>query len=175
MPKFAPFVMEVGQAAPDFSLPSTSGDLFSLAAACMRGPVVAIFVKISCPTTQFTLPFIERLFKTYRSANIAFLAISQDRAEATREFFAELGVTFPLLLDDEDGYEVSNEYGLTNVPTFYLISQQRKVLVASAGFDKKAIESIGELLAEYSKRPLAPVFLPGEVVPENKPGCRSNN
>ena len=38
---------------------------------------------------------------------------------------------------DEDGYPASNEYGLTNVPTFYLIAPDGTVQVDSVGFGKK--------------------------------------
>jgi peroxiredoxin len=162
--------IDVGQTAPGFSLPSISGKVVSLAEAVARGPVVAAFFKIRCPTCQFTLPFLERLFKAYGSDNVTFLGISQDDAADTREFCQEYGVTFPALLDDEDGYEVSSAYGLTNVPTFYLISPQGKVQVVSVGFAKKAVEQISELLARFLGRPAMPVFLPGEIVPETKPG-----
>ena len=56
----------------------------------------------------------------YGSEEIAFLGISQDSAKPTKEFADEYGVTFPVLLDAE-GYPASNAYGLTNVPTTFLI------------------------------------------------------
>jgi peroxiredoxin len=140
-----------------------------LAEALKKGPVVAAFFKIACPVCQFTFPFIERLFNAYGGDRVTFLGISQDDAEATREFCEEYGVTFPTLVDPED-YPASNEYGLTNVPTYYLISPQGKVEIASVGFTKNALEQISERLARFLRRPTVPVFLPGEIIPESKPG-----
>src|SRR2546427_9954549 len=110
-----------GHQAPTFALNGTNGQPFSLADALRKGPVVAAFFKISCPVCQFTLPFLERLYKRYGSDGVAFLGISQDDARDTKDFAKEFGVTFPMLIDDEDGYLVSNAYGLTNVPTIFLI------------------------------------------------------
>jgi len=131
--------------------------------------VVAAFFKVSCPTCQFTFPFLQRLFQTYGSDHATFLAISQDDAADTREFCAEYGVSFTALVDEE-GYLVSNDYGLTNVPTFYLIAPDGCVQVDSVGFGKKALEKIAAELARAQGCAAAPLFKPGEVIPESKPG-----
>jgi hypothetical protein len=71
---------------------------------------------------------------------------------------------------DGQGYPASNAYGLTNVPTVFLISPDGKVRVSSVGFSKNDLETIAAELAQHTGKPLAPVFLPGEVVPDYKPG-----
>ncbi len=157
-----------GNAAPGFSLKSLDKKEFSLQTLLERGPVVAAFFKISCPVCQFTFPFLERLYKRYGGSKVTFLGISQDDARSTKEFAAEYGVTFPMLLD-EDGYPVSNAYGLTTVPTIFLIDTG-PVKVSSMGFDKKDLETIAASLAERQKISLAPLFRPDEIVPANKPG-----
>ena len=155
--------------APEFSLKSLDQKQYALRSLLERGPVVAAFFKISCPVCQFTFPFLERLHQQYGSGGATFLGISQDDARATKGFASEYGVTFPVVLD-EDGYPVSNAYGLTNVPTILLIETDGKVKVSSMGFDKKDLETIASQLAELRKIGLAPLFRPDEVVPANKPG-----
>src|SRR6266849_7985229 len=155
--------------APNFALNGTSGQPFSLGDALKKGPVVAAFFKISCPVCQFAFPFLERLYKSYGGDGVTFLGISQDDARATQNFAKEYGVTFPLLLD-ENGYPVSNAYGLTNVPTIFLIDTDGTVKVSSVGFDRKDLETIAANLAERKKISLAPLFRPDEVIPANKPG-----
>jgi peroxiredoxin len=164
-----------GNIAPGFSLKSfdsKAGDNkeYSLHTLMERGPVVASFFKISCPVCQFTFPFLERLYKRYGGASVTFIGISQDDPRATARFAKEYGVTFPILLDDPDGYLVSNAYGLTNVPTTFLIDTDGTVKVSSMGFDRKDLETIAAELAERRKMVLAPLFRPDEVVPANKPG-----
>ncbi len=159
-----------GSVAPGFSLKSLDGKEYSLNDLLQRGPVVAAFFKISCPVCQFTFPFLERLYKHYGGDGVTFLGISQDDARDTRDFAKEFGVTFPMLIDDEDGYIVSNDYGLTSVPTIFLIDTGGTVKVSSMGFDKKDLETIAAELAQRRKIALAPLFRPDEVVPINKPG-----
>jgi peroxiredoxin len=158
-----------GNMAPGFSLKGLDGKNYSLGTLMERGPVVAAFFKISCPVCQFTFPFLERLYKRYGGDGVTFLGISQDDARATKKFADEYGITFPLLLDEE-GYPVSNGYGLTSVPTIFLIDTEGTVKVSSMGFDKKDLESVAAELAERKKISLAPLFSPNESVPANKPG-----
>jgi len=158
-----------GNIAPGFSLKGLDGKEYSLGALMERGPVVAAFFKISCPVCQFTFPFLERLYQRYGGDGVTFLGISQDDARSTQEFASEYGVTFPMVVD-EKGYPVSNAYGLTNVPTIFLIEPGGTVRVSSTGFDKKDLETISRELAERRKIAPAALFRPDEKVPANKPG-----
>ena len=159
-----------GDMAPEFSLKSLDQKQYSLRSLLECGRVVAAFFKISCPVCQFTFPFLERLYKRYGGDPVTFLGISQDDPRSTSKFAKEFGITFPFLIDDENGYVVSNAYGLTNVPTIFLIDTGGTVTVSSMGFDKKGLETIAAHLAERKKISLAPLFRPDEVVPANKPG-----
>ncbi len=159
-----------GNTAPGFSLKALDNKEYSLNTLLERGPVVAAFFKISCPVCQFTFPFLERLYKRYDGDGVTFLGISQDDAKSTNKFAKEYGITFPVLIDGENGYVASNAYGLTNVPTIFLIETDGAVKVSSMGFDKKDLEAIAAHLAERKKISLGPLFRPDEVVPANKPG-----
>lgn len=159
-----------GNKAREFSLKSLDNKEYSLNALLDRGPVVAAFFKISCPVCQFTFPFLERLHKNQGGDGATFLGISQDDAKASQGFAKEYGISFPILLDDENGYVVSNAYGLTSVPTIFLIDTDGTVKVSSMGFDKKDLETIAAQLSERKKISLVPLFRADEVVPSNKPG-----
>jgi peroxiredoxin len=161
--------VNAGNAAPVFSLKGLDGKDYSLPALLQKGPVVAAFFKISCPVCQFTFPFVERLYKRYGGDGVTFLGISQDDARATKEFARDYGVTFPMVLD-EKGYPASNAYGLTNVPTIFLIEPDGTVRVSSMGFDKDDLETIGSALTQRQKISATALFKPGESVPAHKPG-----
>jgi peroxiredoxin len=158
-----------GKVAPGFTLKGLDGKDHSLSALLGRGPVVAAFFKISCPVCQFTFPFLERMHERYGGDDATILGVSQDDARDTKEFCREYGVTFPVVIDG-DGYPVSNAYGLTNVPTILLIEGGGRVRVSSMGFDRKDLEAISSGLAERRKVAASPLFLPEEIVPEQKPG-----
>ena len=159
----------VGSIAPGFSLKALDGQEVSLGKMLRRGPAVVAFFKVSCPVCQFTFPFLERLYKRYGSDEVAFLGVSQDNVADSKDFARQFGVTFPILVD-EKGYPVSNGYGLTNVPTFFLIDTDGTVKVSCMGFGKPELEQIARELAERRKIALAPLFAPGENVPAHKPG-----
>ena len=159
-----------GNKAPGFSLKDSNGRDYSLSALLDKGPVVAAFYKISCPVCQYTFPFLERLHQRY-GKTAAFLGISQDDAKATNKFNAEYGVTFPSALDESaNRYPVSNAYGLTNVPTVFLIEPDGTAKVVCNGFDKKGLEEIAAYLAERQQSAPAALFRSDEKIPAHKPG-----
>jgi cytochrome c biogenesis protein CcmG/thiol:disulfide interchange protein DsbE len=160
-----------GNAAPVFSLKALDGTEFSLVKLLEHGPVLAAFFKISCPVCQFTFPFLERIYLRYGGDNVTFLGISQDDPGATKDFVKEFGITFPMLLDEKQkGYPASNAYGLTSVPTIFLIETDGTVRISCMGFDKKDLESIARELAERQKIAPAALFRLDESVPAHKPG-----
>ena len=158
-----------GTKAPDISLKTTDGQKVSLAEALKKGPVLLAFFKVNCPTCQFTFPFLERLHERYGDSKLTLWGISQNDARDTREFCKEFGIRFPILLD-EDGYPASNQYGLTNVPTLFLISPQGQIRETSIGFVKADLEKIAMEAARGTTKASSPLFDPGEVIPESKPG-----
>ena len=161
--------LPVGAKAPAFALQSTGGKILNLADALKKGPVVAAFFKVSCPTCQFTAPFLERLHETYGGDKFTLWGISQDDAPDTREFLREFDVEFPTLIDD-GGYPVSNRYGITNVPSVFLISPNGTIQESSVGFSKKDLEHIAAAVAKATSTPPTSFFKPGEVVPDFRPG-----
>jgi len=158
-----------GNPAPNFSLKSLDGKEFLLADSLRKGPVVLAFFKVSCPVCKFTFPFLERLFQRYKSDNVTFLGLSQDQPNSSRDFANDFGVTFTIAIDDSN-YTVSNSYGLTMVPTVFLIEPGGRVQISSMGFVKADLESIADSLADRQNITRTPIFLKTESVPAAKPG-----
>ena len=98
------------------------------------------------------------------------MGIPQNNQSETAAFLKEYGVTFPTLLDDPNGYAVSNAYGLTNVPTLFLIGQDGKIEVSSVGWVKQEVEDINRRLAATQQTALPPIFQPGEDVADFRAG-----
>jgi len=156
--------LSAGKTAPDFTLNTLDGKKFSLREALQRGPVVAAFFKVSCPTCQYTFPFLERLYRAYGNQNVTLIGISQNDRKDTAAFVKEYGVTFSVLLDDVHSYPVSNAYGLTNVPTIFWIAGDGEIEISSVGWVKNDFEQINRKIAEFAETAQAPVFQPGEEV-----------
>ena len=156
--------LEAGAKAPGVSLrglDSTQSSLDQLRAA---SPVLLVFFKVSCPTCQYALPFLERIHREADRSRVAMYVVSQDDAEATLEFNAEFGITAPTLLDpEEESYPASNAFSLTNVPSMFFIEKDGRISWASVGFSKKDLLQLSRLLD-------VEVVRPGDYVPEWKAG-----
>jgi peroxiredoxin len=162
--------LTAGTKAPGISLATLGGKPFSLQNALKKGPVLAAFFKVSCPVCQYAFPYLERLHKAHGDQKITIVGISQDDKRNTAAFLKEYGVTFPTLLDDPNGYAVSNAYGLTNVPTWFLIGQDGEIEISSVGWVKQEIEDLNRKLADVQKSPIPQVFKPGEEVRDFRAG-----
>lgn len=162
--------LAAGTKAPEFELKRLDGKQFSSGAELAHGPVVLAFFKVSCPTCQYALPFLERLYKAYGNKGITLVGVSQNDAKETAAFCKEFRITFPMLLDDPRTYPVSNAYGLTNVPTMFWIAQNGEIEASSVGWVKADFELMNRRMAETGNTAPAMVFQRGEEVRDFRAG-----
>ena len=128
--------LTAGTTAPAISLPLTGGGQFKLNESLGRGPVLLAFFKVSCPVCQFTFPYLERIYKAYPQSKVSIIGVSQNDARDTLAFMKQYGITFPVALDDTERYPVSNAFGLTNVPTLFLVVQDCEIELSSVGWSR---------------------------------------
>jgi peroxiredoxin len=153
--------LDVGARPPDFHLPRLTGGEATLSELISQGPVLLAFYKVTCPVCQLTFPFLERI---HSAGTLPIYGISQNDDEDTLEFNRHFGVTFPTLRDpEESGFQVSNAFGISSVPTMFLIEPGGAISKVIEGWRKKEIEWLG---AQAGAAP----FRPGENVPEWKAG-----
>ena len=162
--------LAAGTKTPAVELKTMDGKKFSLQDELVRGPVVLIFFKVSCPTCQYALPMFERLHKAYGRKNAKLLAVSQNDSNETAAFIKQFGITFPVLLDDTHSYPASNAYGLTHVPSIFWVAQDGEIELSSVGWVKADFESINRKIAEADKVPASVVYTPGEEVRDFRAG-----
>jgi peroxiredoxin len=162
--------LTAGVRAPDFTLPTVDDRQVSLQAELAKGPVVVVFFKIGCPTSQYAFPFFERMYRANRDAEVSFIGISQDNARDTQKFMKQYGVSFPVVVDNPAGYAVSNAYGLTNVPTLFYIAPDGEIDVSSVSWSKADMEAINEKLASYRQQSPANLWHKGEEVRDFRAG-----
>ena len=160
--------LKPGTRAPEVQLPLLGGGSFSLHDARKGGPVLLAFFKISCPVCQFTFPYVDRIHQAYPKAKI--IGVSQDDAKDTAAFAREYGVTFPIALDDVHRYPVSNAYGLTNVPSLFLVGEDGSIELTCVGWSRADIQQIGAAFGKVENKPAAAIFRKAESVPDFKAG-----
>ncbi|MCX6623926.1 MAG: peroxiredoxin family protein [Acidobacteria bacterium] len=155
-------LLDAGRQAPDFRLRDRDGVEVSFSGLLANGPVLLAFFKISCPVCQMIYPYLERLYRG--GQGIQIVGISQDGREGTAEFAEALGITLPILLDEAgEGYPVSNAYGISSVPTLYLVEPDGVISYGQAGFSRADLERLGH-------RMHLPVFRHGEHAPDWRAG-----
>ena len=74
----------------------------------------------------------------------------------------------PIVMDTNP-YKVSLAYGLTNVPTVFLVLDDGTVEQTMVGFVKKEYEQLAAATAKVAQKPPAKIF-EGVSVPDFKPG-----
>jgi peroxiredoxin len=162
--------LPAGTQAPLIELPATDGSNFSLHDALSRGPVLAIFFKVSCPVCQYAFPYFERIYRSYGGKQLTIIGISQNDSKDTSAFIKKYGVTFPILLDDTKTYPASNAYGLTNVPTAFWISPDATIEISSVGWSRQEFEEMASKAAAATASVPLPIFQPKETIAEFRPG-----
>jgi peroxiredoxin len=149
-----------GQTVPPFQLKTLDGITVPSSEILAKGPALFAFYKSSCPVCQLTLPFLNRL----QGGAVQVFAVSQDSPATAREFNDAFDLTLPSLVDPSaDDYPASNLFGLTHVPSLFLLEPDGRITMASVGFYKKDLESLAD-------RAGLPIFHAGEKVPEAKSG-----
>jgi peroxiredoxin len=134
-------LIHTGSRPPNFRLARLGGGEVTLAEIAAAGPALIAFFKVTCPVCQLTCPFLERI---WAAGTIPVYGISQNDAGDTREFNDEFRITFPTLLDpEEDNFPASNGFGISSVPTIFLIEHDGTVARAIEGWLKKEIEWLG--------------------------------
>ncbi len=150
-----------GDTAPAFTLEDVLGRSKSLEDVLKQGPALIALFKVSCPVCQLTFPYLERLSK---GTAIQVIGVSQDDPDSTEEFRKEFGVTFPTLIDPAaTGYAVSNAYGITNVPSLFLVEADGEIAAAWSGWSKRDMQAMADLAGVQ-------IFRPGEKVSDWKAG-----
>jgi peroxiredoxin len=159
-----PEMLRAHHRAPAFQLAQLGAGRVALHELLSGGPVLLAFFKSSCPVCQMTFPFLERIHRGRAPKSLGIYGVSQDDSETTAEFNAEFGITFPTLLDTaESGYPASNAYGISHVPSMFLVDDSGKIAWSLEGFNRRELEAVASQAG-------VKLFRPGEKVPDWKPG-----
>lgn len=133
--------VEAGDAAPDFSIPRLgAGKPLQLSA--YRGKVVYLdFWASWCAPCLVSLPMLDDLRKEFPSDQFQVLAVNLDTEPAkAQSFLAKRPVGYPSASDPQG--RVPQSFGLSTMPTSYLIDRKGVVRYVHAGFRKDDIDEI---------------------------------
>jgi cytochrome c biogenesis protein CcmG/thiol:disulfide interchange protein DsbE len=121
-----------GKAAPDFSLPTTTGQTMKL--SDLQGKAVLLnFWATWCEPCKVEMPWFVDLQKKYGPQGLQVIGVAMDDASPKEiaAFAQKMGVNYPILIGKE---EVGAEYGgIDYLPSTFYISRNGKVLEHAFG------------------------------------------
>jgi len=148
-------VPQVGQAAPDFSLPSQEGGKVSL--KDFHGKYVVLYFYPKDMTQGCTIEahnFQQDLPK-YEQKNAAIVGVSVDSVDSHKEFCTKESLTFKLLADTDkktvDQYGSLNARGMASRNTFLIDPSGKVVKVWTGVSPAKHSEEVLAALSELKK------------------------
>jgi peroxiredoxin len=104
-------VVQVGEKAPDFSLPNHSGEEVSLSDFRGRKVVLVFYPLDFSPVCSDQLSVYQEVLPEIEEAGATLVGISVDSSWAHRAFREKLGLGMPLLADFEPKGEATRSYG----------------------------------------------------------------
>lgn len=135
-------VLASGTPAPDFTVGDVAGGAGTLTLSQFKGKVVILdFWSTWCGPCQMSMPHLEKVYNGVKGQNVAVVGIcSWDTKDAYKKWL--LGhkdtYTFTLAMDpaERNGDEsvATKLYGVTGIPTTYVIGKDGKVAAAIVGF-----------------------------------------
>ncbi|MBF0193000.1 MAG: TlpA family protein disulfide reductase [Magnetococcales bacterium] len=122
-----------GDAAPQFTLPSTT-DKSTITLQSFKGQVVLIdFWASWCPPCRRSFPILDSLHKKYNSQGFVVIGVNEDNnINSGKEFTTNNPVHFPLVWDKKG--KVARLYGLRGMPSSFLLDKQGVISYAWVGF-----------------------------------------
>ena len=125
-------IVQEGDRAPEFTLPSPDGRRVSLSQ--FRGKVVMVhFWATWCPPCVEEMPMLQKLYDSLKGGDFELLAVSVDEGgpEVVMRFMRRNGLSLPLLFDP-DKTVASLRYGTFKFPETYVIDRdgivRRKII-----------------------------------------------
>ncbi len=159
--------LEVGQTAPDFTLPVLDGTTVRLGDLLKAGPVILVFWKSGCRACDLAFPYLERLADL--APEVPIIAVGQETADSARIYVAQTGLRLKVALDGPD-YAVSRLYDPAFTPTVLLIGPDGKILFKGEGFSKADLNALAARVGELIGRPVPEVAPAEDGVPVFRPG-----
>jgi len=127
------FTLDIGEPAPDFSLPGIDGRTYSLENFSEAKLLIVAFLCNHCPYVVGSEQRINDLFAHYNPRGVAMVAINSnatenhpdDDFEHMKTKARQAGYKFPYLRDESQ--QVAKAYGALRTPHFFVFDADRRL------------------------------------------------
>jgi thiol-disulfide isomerase/thioredoxin len=147
--------LNVGDVAPDFTLPKLDGGTMSLHDT--RGKVVLIdFWATWCGPCKAAIPHVQKLYEKHKSKGFVVLGVDvweREGKDVVKKFRDDYGLTYDILLDT-DG-TVPDLYQVRGIPSAWLLDRNGIIVWSKLGFGPGGeVELEKQILAALAFEPL---------------------
>lgn len=154
------FTLEIGDKAPNFSLPATDGKTYSPADFSKDGVLVIFFTCNHCPYVIGSDEVTRETAEKYTPRGVRFVAINSNSPNTYPEDSFDHMVRrmeekrFPWLYLYDRSQEVARAYGALRTPHFFVFDLDRKLVYTGRGVDsprdvsKMTVNDLDNALAE---------------------------
>lgn len=126
--------IELGSAAPDFSLPGADGQIYSLQSFEDKKVLVVVFMCNHCPYVQAIWGRLVALQERFKDEEVQFVGINpnvanpeyeEETLELMKQYAADYKMNFPYLADEDQS--VAAAYGAQCTPDIYVYDSGRNL------------------------------------------------
>ncbi len=135
------FTLQIGEKAPDFTLPATDGKPYSLSDFSGAGVLVVFFTCNHCPYVTGSDETTRATVERFQDQGVAFVGINANSENTyPTDDFAHMvermdAHRFPWVYVRDQSQEVAVAYGALRTPHFYVFDQDRKLVYTGRGVD----------------------------------------
>ncbi len=137
-----PFTLPLGAPAPDFALPATDGNRYTLASFSQAEFLVIFFTCNHCPYVTGSDESTRDTANKFSDRGVAFVAINANSVNTYAEDSFASMVTrmqehrFPWVYLHDESQSVALRYGALRTPHFYVFDKERLLRYCGRGVDK---------------------------------------
>lgn len=155
------FTLELGDKAPDFTLPATDGNSYSLSDFSDTDTLVVFFTCNHCPYVVGSDEVTRETAEKYADQGVKFVGINSN-SEVTHPDDDFDGMVermnehnFPWLYLRDKSQEAALAYGALRTPHFYVFDKDRKLVYTGRGVDnpretaKMTVNDLDRALSEH--------------------------